>query len=355
MKILHFAVENFARVPGRMVQAERELGHESLLITLYPSRLNFQDEDICFNLPFVADSLSRVLKKVLRTEPTAMSWKRKSSSSGPPVWKPRNGIEKVFFKIRDALWEKKIRSVLKSINAESYDLLVLDGGSGFLRSGRIVRELKEKGSSVAIVYCGSDLRTRGIIRPVDEIADFRFTVEFDHTLLDPSLHFLYFPFRLPEISGSPPKTITPIRIGHSPTNRAVKGTDEILAQLKVLKAGYPVEIVLIENLPYPEALSLKLSCHLFVETIGELGYGVSGLEALAMGIPTACEILPDYAKLLGDHPFINVHAGNIAEKLIPYIKSQDLRKAQGEKSRAWVSQTHDPKSVVREMHRVMGL
>ncbi|NQT26236.1 glycosyltransferase [candidate division KSB1 bacterium] len=355
MKILHFAVENYARVPARLAQAERELGHESLLVTLYPSKLKFHDEDICLNLPFVIDPFSRIMKGIMRSKPTRMSYQRKSELSGPPIWKPRNPIEKAFFQIRDALWEKKIRSVLNSIDVNSYDLLVLEGGSGFLRSGKIVHELKQNGMPIAILYCGSDLRTRGIIPSVDEIADFRFTVEFDHTLLDPSIHFLFFPFRLPVLPEPQTKSNTPIRIGHSPTNRAVKGTDEILAQLELLKSTHPIEIVLIENLPYEEALSLKQSCHLFVETIGELGYGISGLEALAMGIPTACEILPDYASVIDDHPFINVNAGNIAEKLIPFIKSLEMRDSWGEKSRNWVQQTHDPKSVVQEIHRVISL
>jgi hypothetical protein len=355
MKILHFAVENFARVPARLVQAEREIGHESLLITLYPSRLKFHDEDICLNLPFAADPISRFMKGVMRPKPTALSYHRKSNLAGPPVWRPKSPIENAFFQFRDALWEKKIRSVLESIDVHSFDLLVLEGGSGFLRSGKIVRELKQNGMPVAVLYCGSDLRTRGIIPSIDSIADFRFTVEFDHTLLDPSLHFLFFPFRLPEISDSQFRSSNSIRIGHSPTNRAVKGTDEILKQLELLKSSHPVEIVLIENLPYQEALVLKQSCDLFVETIGELGYGISGLEALALGIPTACEILPDYAAVLGDHPFIAVNAGNIAERLIPYVESSPKRKALGEKSRKWVRKTHDPLAVVREMHRVMGL
>lgn len=355
MKILHFAVENFARVPARLVEAERELGHESLLITLYPSRQRFRDEGVCLNAPFVSGAFSGWMKHALRRGVQSMSYKRRSAADGPPVWRPRNRIEKACFDIRDVLWEPRVRKMLDSIDARQFDVLVLEGGSGFLRSGKVVRELKQNGMPVAVLYCGSDLRTRGLIPSIDEIADHRFTVEFDHTLLDPRLHFLYFPFRPPDLLEPPPKPDSPVRIGHSPTNRSVKGTAEILDQLERLKSTHPVEIVLIENLPYPQAMRLKQSCHLFVDTIGELGYGISGLEALAIGIPTACQILPDYEAVLGDHPFINVNEGTVAERLIPYVESPDLRKTQGEKGRAWVQRNHDPISVVREMHRVMGL
>ena len=354
MRILHFAIENFARVPGNLVRAERELGHDSFLITLYPSRFKFHDEDICLNLPFVANPLASAAKRLVGRKKPVMTYRRRKAGGEVPVWSPKNRIEKQFIAWRDGIWEKKVRKVLQDIQADTYDLLVLEGGAGFLRSGRIVRELGAGGMPIALLYCGSDFRTRGVIPAVEAIADFRFTVEHDHTLMDPGLHFLYFPFRLPEMPKLEKLHDGPIRIGHSPTNRVVKGTGQILAQLEVLQSGHDIEIVMIENLPYAEALALKQSCHLFVETIGELGYGISALEALAMGIPTACQILPDFEHLLGEHPFINVDATSIAAKLEPFIQSAELRKDRGEKSRNWVENRHDPRAVAGAMHKVMN-
>ncbi len=160
---------------------------------------------------------------------------------------------------------------------------------------------------------------------------------------------MFFPFQLPEFLALEPLPSDRIRIGHSPTHRAIKGTEVILQVLTRLQAQYPIEIVLIENLPYLKALALKKTCDLFVDCIGELGYGVSALEAMAMGIPTAVEILPDFGKVLGDHPFINISRDTLAEKLVPFIQSETLRKEWGEKSKKWVKEKHDPMIVSRKI------
>lgn len=346
MRIFHFAVENFARVPSQFVKAERVLGHESFLITLYPSRHGHREEDVCLNVPFVRFPLIRFLKGKPRFIP---SEKRRTLDKFPPVWRPSNRVAEWAFRFRDFIWKMKIEPVLRKLEIETADILFLDGGMGFLRYDSFIPKLKTRGVKIVVGYYGSDLRTRGIIPEIDSLADYRFTVEFDHTLLYPGIDFVFFPFQLPEFPEPEPIPHDRIRIGHSPTQRAIKGTEVILNGLTELQAKYPIEIVLIENLPYPKALALKKTCDLFVDCIGELGYGVSALEAMAMGIPTAVEILPDFEKRLGDHPFINISKNTLAEKLIPFIQSEALRKEWGEKSKKWVKEKHDPISVFRKI------
>ncbi len=342
MKILHFAIENYARVPANLVRAERKLGHQSCLITLYKTFHNFNDEDICLNLPFVATNYIKYLKLFLYPQKNNVSNIRRDEKQGVPIWKPASGFVEALFKSRDRLWETRIRKVLHSVEIESCDVLFLDGGAGFLRSGKIVQELKKQGIKIITCYFGSDLRTRGIIPEVESIADYRFTFEYDHTLVYPKLKFLFFPFELAKYEVPDRTPTDKVRIGHAPTSRLAKGTDEILKELHRLQQRYPVEIVLIENVPHQKALSLKASCDIFVDTIGELGYGVNSLEALAMGIPTAVQILEDFEKTLGDHPFINISKNTIAEKLVPFIESPELRKQYGEKGKFWVQERHDP-------------
>ena len=124
--------------------------------------------------------------------------KRHVDSEAPPMWRSPYKPVNWLIGLRDNLWENKVRKFLKEINIESFDVLVLDGGAGFLRSGKIIQELKQQGINVVVYYCGSDFRTRGIIRCIDNLADYRFTFEFDHTLIDNSLPFLFAPFKLPE-------------------------------------------------------------------------------------------------------------------------------------------------------------
>lgn len=348
MKILHFAVENYARVPGTFVRAERALGHDSMLMTLYRTSQNTAEEDVCLSLPYVGSGAVGLFKSWIGSKSRTVTNQRRDGSAGPPVWNP-SGLTSVLTDVRDRLWEPRIRTILEAIRIEQFDLLYLDGGAGFLRNGKIIRELKDKGMKIAVCYCGSDLRTRGIIPAVDGLADFRFTVEFDHTLLDPALTFIYFPFELPAFPEPGPVPDRPVRIGHAPTNRAAKGTDVILDELTQIGKQYPIEIVLIENLPHQDALKLKKSCHIFVDSIGELSYGINGLESLAMGIPTAAEIPPDFEVVLKKHPFINISKGRIADQLIPFIESRPLREEFGSRGREWVGTWHNPVTMVRKM------
>lgn len=343
MRILHFAAENFAGVPGTLVRAERELGHDSLLMTLIPSAQGVADGEVCLNLPFVRSAAVRRLKARLHPESVRVGARRRGGTTGhPPVWAPANRAQAFLLRLRDRVWEPAVRRALRRVRVEDADIVFLDGGLGFLRNDTIAVGLKAKGKRIAVGYFGSDLRTRGILPEIDRLADYRFTLEFDHTLLDPTLDFLPYPFRLPEFERTPRPRGDRVRIGHSPTNPVIKGTGEILSQLGLLAETHPVEVVLIRGLPHPEALALKRTCDLFVDTLGELGYGVSGLEAMAMGIPTAAEILPDFEAKLGSHPFIKVTADSLARVLAPYVESGSMRRKRGEESRAWVESFHDP-------------
>ncbi|MBN2202070.1 glycosyltransferase [bacterium] len=348
MRILHFAAENFAGVPGTLVRAERELGHDSLLMTLFPSAQGIADGELCLNLPFVRSAAVRRIKALLHPDSVRVGTRRRGGAAGyPPVWTPANGIQAALLRLRDRIWEPAIRHTLRRVRIEDVDILFLDGGLGFLRNDTIAAGLKARGKRIAVGYFGSDLRTRGILPEIDRLADFRFTVEFDHTLLYPGIAFVYFPFRLPGFHRPPAPPGGRIRIGHSPSNRAMKGTESILNGLRRLSRDFPVETVLIEGLPYAEALSVKSTCDLFVDQLGELGYGISGLEALAMGIPTAVQLMPDFDRFLAPHPFISVTGEELAERLAPFAASAELRRSRGEAGRAWVRERHDPVRVAK--------
>jgi hypothetical protein len=342
VKVLHFAAENFARVPANLVAAERSLGHESLLATLIPSAQGFRDEDVCLNAPFVRFPAAGFLKRRMSQAETRPARGRRDAAAGPVRWAPSGPAAEVLFRLRDRIWMPAVRRFFRSVRPETFDGLVLDGGLGFLRTDPFVPALKAAGLRIAAGYYGSDFRTRGVIPAIDRLADYRFTFEFDHTLLDPTLDFLPYPFRLPEFERRPGPEGDRVRIGHSPTNRAIKGTDDILRQLGLLAETHPVDVVLIQGLPHSEALAVKSTCDIFVDTLGELGYGVSGLEAMAMGIPTAAEILPDFESRLGGHPFIPVTAVTLARTLAPYVESEALRRKRGEESRVWVESFHNP-------------
>lgn len=347
MKILHLAVENFSRIPAILVREERKQGHDSYLATLYPTGRNYTDADYCLNLPLIAKPWMSAAKKWF--EPASARITNHRARPGRPIFH-RPGIwRSLFYHGRDFLWRSTIEPFLKQIDFYSFDLLILDGGAGFYRHGRVVQKFRSYGGKVIAAYYGSDLRSRGLLREIDKYCAARFSFEYDHRLILPESQFLYFPFSLPEGTSRTPINDGKIRIGHAPTNRAAKGTGQILAELETLKNQFPLEIILIENRPYSEAVNLKSQCDLFIDQIGELGYGVNSLESLAMGIPTAVELLPDFESFLGDHPFINISRGRIAEELTPWLESAARRTELGRISQNWVAKRHNPAQICRQI------
>jgi hypothetical protein len=91
-----------------------------------------------------------------------------------------------------------------------------------------------------------------------------------------------------------------LRIAHSPTKRAIKGTEAFLSAVGYLKDyGLPVEPVLIEDMSHGEALALKATCHAVFDSFW-LGMQGSGLEGAAMGLPVIAgdaDAVADLAKL----------------------------------------------------------
>lgn len=80
-----------------------------------------------------------------------------------------------------------------------------------------------------------------------------------------------------------PRAGRPLRVAHSPTVRAIKGTAEFLDAVSALQAeGVAIEPVLIEGMSHGDALRLKATCDVTFDSLW-LGMQGSGLEMAAMG------------------------------------------------------------------------
>ncbi len=355
MKILHIAPFNVAGVPIAFVKAERQLGHESRLITLARHPYGYE-EDICLDLPFADLSSLNFVKRLFSSpEKLSVTNVHKIPEKIPLEWRPHGLAERGLIRLREWLWKPAVRRIQKEIDFWNFDLYQLDGGLEFFRGGQTVRRLKELGKKVVACYTGSDLRVRGVIPEIDRLADATVSVEFDHIFFHPAVHPVLFPFFPEQFRPVGARNRYPVRIGHAPSNRAAKGTDHILRELEALQKEVRVEIVLIEGLPYEKALELKQTCDLFVDQIGDLGYGINALEALAFGIPVATSLVKGFAEKFPDHPFIDVTNGKIAEKLRPFVEDVSLRAVIGARGRAWLERVHDAREVVRRIHKLAGL
>ena len=165
-----------------------------------------------------------------------------------------------------------------------------------------------------------------------------------------------FPFDIAEIGPAKPPEDPPTRIGHAVVTRSSKGSDAILAAIAEVAKDRDIEPVLIERLPHKEALELKSTCHIFIDQLGELGYGLSGLESLAMGVPTVVELLPDHEEFIGEHPFITANSDTLAGVLRELIKDEPRRRELAQIGPQWVAEFHSPARTVDIIHeRYHGL
>ncbi len=353
-KILHIAPSNTSGVPGQLVLTERRMGYDSRLVTLFHDKRKYY-EDICLHLPFIDFWGTKLLKKIVSNpDKIVVDNVLKIPDQIPVQWKPHSLAEKALTSIRDMLWKTKIESTIKKYNLLDFDVVQLDGGLGFYRHSGFVKKMKANGKKIICLYTGSDLRTRGVIPAVEKISDYNFTVEYDHMQLHPNIKHVFFPFDAGQFKTNRPKN-TRIRVGHAPTNRRAKGSDIIVPILRKLAYSHNIEPVIIQNLPYTFAMETKQTCDIFIDQIGDLGYGINSLEALAMGIPCCSCLAKGFAETYPDHPFVEIDADNLEEKLIDLINDTEKRTELGIKGREWVEKYHDAKNIVKQIHEIAGI
>lgn len=105
-----------------------------------------------------------------------------------------------------------------------------------------------------------------------------------------------------------------LRVGHAPTDRALKSTEAFLAAC----AKLDVEPVLIEQRPWLECLAVKGTCDVLFDQV-QLGYGHNAIEAWGMGIPViagaADATLDRMQGTFGYLPFLTATATTIGDTI----------------------------------------
>lgn len=337
------------------VKAERALGFDSRLVTFARNQFGF-DEDICLNLPFMDGRLYRSLRPKFRPETQLedLIKDKAATLAGPKAWRPSGWGEAAAIRVREYLWKLRISEFIEAHDFYGFDLYQFDGGLGFSRHGHFARELHGRGKKIVCCYLGSDLRKRGVIRELDEISDCNFTVEFDHLDLHPHIQYLFFPFDA-SIYEPIGKSNGRIRVFHSATNRYYKGSDHIIETGRKLEERLGIEFIFMENTPHAELIRTKRRCDIMIDQItnaGGIGYGVSSLEALAMGLVVCTRLTPEYDAFLPHHPFVNVTPENLYQSVADLVTDARRRDRLRKHGIDWVTKFHDAKSVVREMHDV---
>lgn len=153
-----------------------------------------------------------------------------------------------------------------------------------------------------------------------------------------------------------PNGRAPLRIGHAPSHRSVKGTDLVLKAIEALRAeGHQLEPVIVEGKPYEEAKHIYESVDVLVDQLFAGWYGGVAVEAMALGKPVLAYIRTADLHLIPDAmreelPVIRVKPDTIlADLRLVVMMPRDELHALGRRCRAFVERWHDPIKIAGEM------
>ena len=333
-------------------KAHKKKGNECIFITLFSSKHKF-DSDICLNLPLINSSkIYYNLRNKYYQFYRGKLGDYKEKQGFPPQWKPNSLLENYFFQFRDWIWSFRVEKIISELSLFEYDIIHLEWGLEFYRSGSFVKRLNKLGKPIICTYHGQDLRTRGVIPIINEISSLNLTSELDLMDKHPNIQYLFLPFDTQKYKPQY-ELNDPIKICHSPTNRFYKGSEKIIIECKKIAKEFNVEFILIENLSHPEALQIKSQCDIFIDQIygrGGWGYGMNSIEALSMGLCCMTEMNTIYEKFIPDHPFININSASIYTKIKELIASPQRILDYKRKGNKWVKKYHDIKNTTNELY-----
>jgi hypothetical protein len=134
------------------------------------------------------------------------------------------------------------------------------------------------------------------------------------------------------------------RVAHSPSRRALKGTDVFLRACERAE----VEPVLIERERHADAIRIKASCHAAFDSFW-LGLQCSGLEAAAMGLPVIAgdpDCKREYERWLGAVPYTWANDEDALVEALQRLKADSaFYAAEAARVSAYVTTHHDDAAV----------
>ena len=152
-----------------------------------------------------------------------------------------------------------------------------------------------------------------------------------------------------EIQPLPYKIGRTLKIVHSTTDRAAKGSNYIIQALENLKKRYPIEILLVENIPNKKAIEIYKEADIVIDQILSGWYGGFAVECMRMGKPVAVFIREEDLRLIPSSmaedlkkAFINIDPFNMERVLAEYLENPQRLYQRSQAGLEYVHKWHDP-------------
>ncbi|MFH1021897.1 MAG: hypothetical protein V1809_00735 [Planctomycetota bacterium] len=156
------------------------------------------------------------------------------------------------------------------------------------------------------------------------------------------------------ISPAPSPNGKRLTIVHAPTDRAIKGTDHIIASITALSRHHDIELVLVENMPHAKALQMYRNADLAIDQMRVGWYGTFSVEMMALGKPVVCYIREDDLgfiplQMASDLPVIRANPLTLTDVLTDICTHRERLRDIGNRSRAFVERWHNPDKIAERM------
>jgi glycosyltransferase involved in cell wall biosynthesis len=158
----------------------------------------------------------------------------------------------------------------------------------------------------------------------------------------PEAHVIPPGLDLRDFTPRPPSDNPRPLVVHAPSNRAKKGTAQVIEAC----AQLPVELDIVEGVPHDEARERYARADIVVDQLNAGWHGVFALEAMALGKPVVSHLKPDVVERSAEAfgvrvPIVPATAETLVDALRPLVEDVSARRGVGAAGRAYVERIHD--------------
>lgn len=243
--------------------------------------------------------------------------------------------------------------------------------------------LRALGKRVVFHFCGCDVRNRAETlrqyetsacaecsaptclskrNPDRSLADALFVSTPDLLEFVPGATLVPAPIDLARWTPRLPRTrlisrVDPLRIVHAPSDREKKGTRHVIGAVERLaRAGYPVELMMLEGVPHDEVPRFCGRADIGVDQLLIGAYGTAAVEMMATGLPVVCRIRDDLrSHYPADLPIVSAGPHDVFEALESLIRDPDRRVELGRRGVAYVRREHEMHTVASRVLAGYGI
>lgn len=198
------------------------------------------------------------------------------------------------------------------------------------------------------------MRKQSLIAKADAYMDRLFSVNPDLLEdLPERAQYIPYAYAAPPLKQRNPRK-GPLRVAHLATNRVLKGTGLIEAQLTELAKHQNIETRIVVKSAREEALAALDWADVVVDQMCIGWYGMQAVEAMAMSKPVLCYLNANHAaKYLpkNQQGLIACRHNEIAQTLAKFCGDVSLLAAHSKAARDFAISFHDPKSIAARIYK----